>query len=183
MPLRRLFVLVSILGSLLSSAHLSFAGVGFQPISPEELKMTSEPKAPGAPAIILYRQVDRDDSGNTAHEDNYYRVKILTEEGRKELHHWLESPSRLDLDLRNETFLKLILARRLADANPLQVLAVERRSCFARLHEVTQAKADAQRDGASVQTMLLLDLAILRLEAFLKWLERCEEILQKECKA
>ena len=57
--------------------------VGFQPVSPEELKMTSEPKAPGAPAIILYRQVDRDDRGNTAHEDVYFRIKILTEEGRK----------------------------------------------------------------------------------------------------
>ena len=45
--------------------------------------MTSEPQAPGAPAIILYREVNRDDSGNTAHEDDYYRIKILTEEGRK----------------------------------------------------------------------------------------------------
>lgn len=45
--------------------------------------MTAEPKAPGAPAVILYRQVDRDDRGNTAHEDVYLRIKILTEEGRK----------------------------------------------------------------------------------------------------
>jgi Domain of Unknown Function with PDB structure (DUF3857) len=59
------------------------AGQGFQPVSPEELKMTSEPQAPGAPAIILYRQVDRDDNGYTSHEDDYYRTKILTEEGRK----------------------------------------------------------------------------------------------------
>jgi Domain of Unknown Function with PDB structure (DUF3857) len=58
-------------------------GQGFQPISPEELKMTSEPLAPGAPAIILYRQVDRDDNGYTSHEDNYVRIKILTEAGRK----------------------------------------------------------------------------------------------------
>lgn len=56
----------------------------WQPISPEELKMTSEPKAPGAPAIILYKQVDRDDSSvRTPHEYNYVRTKILTEEGRK----------------------------------------------------------------------------------------------------
>ncbi len=60
-----------------------FAGEGFQPVSPEELKMTSEPLAPGAPAIILYRQVDRDDNGRTSHEDNYTRIKILTDEGRK----------------------------------------------------------------------------------------------------
>jgi len=57
--------------------------MGFQPVSPEELKMTSEPKAPGAPAILLVRQVDRDDRGLTAHEDDYFRIKILTEEGRK----------------------------------------------------------------------------------------------------
>ena len=59
------------------------AGIGFQPVSPDELKMTSEPQAPGAPAIILYRQVDRDDSGIITHEDDYFRIKILTEEGRK----------------------------------------------------------------------------------------------------
>lgn len=53
------------------------------PVSPEELKMTSEPLAPGAPAIILFRQVDRDDRGNTAHENDFVRIKILTEEGRK----------------------------------------------------------------------------------------------------
>jgi len=57
--------------------------VNFQPVSPDELKMTSEPKAAGVPAIILFRQVDRDDRGHTAHEDVYFRIKILTEEGRK----------------------------------------------------------------------------------------------------
>ena len=57
---------------------------GFPPLSPEDLKMTSEPKAPGAPAIILYREVDRDDNGRTSHEDNYVRIKILTEEGREQ---------------------------------------------------------------------------------------------------
>jgi hypothetical protein len=51
------------------------------PILPAELKMTAEPRAPGAPAIMLYRQVDRDD--NDSIEDNYARIKILTEEGRK----------------------------------------------------------------------------------------------------
>jgi hypothetical protein len=56
---------------------------GFQPVNPDELKMIAEPQTPGAPAIILYRQVDRDDSGRTAHENNYVRIKILNEEGRK----------------------------------------------------------------------------------------------------
>jgi len=76
-----------IAGALVASALLipqpAFAGIGFQPVNPEELKMTQEPLAPGAPAIILYRQVDRDDNGRTSHEDNYYRIKILTDEGVK----------------------------------------------------------------------------------------------------
>jgi len=56
--------------------------VGFQPVNPDELKMTSEPLAPGAHAIILYRQVDRVDDLHIPHEDSYLRIKILTEEGR-----------------------------------------------------------------------------------------------------
>ena len=77
-------LLTALLVLALLSPTLARAGVGFQPVVPEELKMTSEPQAAGAPAIILFRQVDRDDNGRTSHEDNYYRVKILTEEGRKQ---------------------------------------------------------------------------------------------------
>ncbi len=59
------------------------AGVGFQPATPDELNLKEEPLAPGAAAIILFREVDRDDNIHTPHEDNYFRIKILTEEGRK----------------------------------------------------------------------------------------------------
>jgi Domain of Unknown Function with PDB structure (DUF3857) len=83
--------------SLTLSVGSLWASVGFQPVSQDELKMTSEPQAPGAPAIILYREVNRDDFGANSHggmqvssdnsiqryEENYRRIKILTEEGRK----------------------------------------------------------------------------------------------------
>lgn len=39
--------------------------------------MTREPQAPGTPASILCRQVDRDDNIHAPHEDNYFRIKIL----------------------------------------------------------------------------------------------------------
>ena len=57
--------------------------------------MTSEPLAPGAPAVILYREVQRNDCGITCnntsaslmsldrYEEDYLRIKILTEAGRK----------------------------------------------------------------------------------------------------
>ena len=84
----RRFVLVLIVATALLAIALRFTPHSnadeWLPISPEELKMTSEPKAPGAPAIILYRQIDRDDSDvHVPHEYNYVREKIFTEEGRK----------------------------------------------------------------------------------------------------
>ena len=66
---------------LILRPSFAWAGEDWLPIMPEELKMTSEPNAPGAPAIYLYRQVDRNDL--TFYEFNYYRIKIFTEEGRK----------------------------------------------------------------------------------------------------
>jgi hypothetical protein len=82
---RRLLVLILLLfvGGAAQRVPLVSAGDEWQPISQDELKMTSVPEAPGAPAVFLYRQVDRDDSGRTPHEYNYARIKILTEEGRK----------------------------------------------------------------------------------------------------
>jgi len=83
--LRRL-LLLALVTIVLAAGALRFARHAnadeWLPISPEELKMTSLPEAPGAPAIYLYREVDRDDQ--QAHEYNYLRIKILTEEGRKQ---------------------------------------------------------------------------------------------------
>src|SRR6266498_152315 len=74
------------------------AAVGFQQVNTDELRMTSEPLASGAPGVILHREVDRNDVGRLSHggvtiidterltgryEDNYFRIKILTEAGRK----------------------------------------------------------------------------------------------------
>jgi len=82
---KRLWMLVCRTAMILLSAGMWKAGTAsadeWQPVSQEELKMTSMPEAPGAPAVYLYRQVDRDD--NTSREYNYIRIKILTEEGRK----------------------------------------------------------------------------------------------------
>ena len=63
------------------SASAKSSATAFRPISPAELQMMVEPAAPGAPAVILEREVFVDD--NAGHEDTYFRIKILTEEGRK----------------------------------------------------------------------------------------------------
>jgi hypothetical protein len=81
---RLAFLLILVVACLLFRPHLpTTSGDDWLPIDPADLKMTSEPKAPGAPAIYLYRQVDRKDATRAATEYNYVRIKILTEEGRQ----------------------------------------------------------------------------------------------------
>jgi hypothetical protein len=83
--LRRLILITAvILAGVAAYCVTSSVADEWMPISPEELKITGLAEAPGAPAVILYRQVDRDDSNiHTPHEYNYVREKIFTEEGRK----------------------------------------------------------------------------------------------------
>jgi len=72
-----LFLLVALNLICQSPAH----GAEWLPVTADELQMTREPKAPGASAIYLYTQVDRDDTEAITYY--YTRLKILTEEGRK----------------------------------------------------------------------------------------------------
>jgi len=81
---RRVFLMIVVLMAAVATQRTTLvSGDDWLPISPEELKMTSVPEAPGAPAIFLYREVDRKDLGKGNTEYNYARIKILTEEGRK----------------------------------------------------------------------------------------------------
>jgi hypothetical protein len=89
---RMLFLLVPICLCVLCLPKSKVTGDEWLPIDPADLKMTSEPKAPGAPAIYLYRQVDRMDLGRANTEYDYVRIKILTEEGRE--HANIEIPYR-----------------------------------------------------------------------------------------
>src|ERR1700679_769613 len=69
-----LFLSLSILPS-------SAAAADWQQPTPDELKMTSEPAAPNADAVYLYRE---DVTDNKLHmEAVYVRLKILRDEGKK----------------------------------------------------------------------------------------------------
>lgn len=112
------------------------------------------------------------------------KVYTLTTAGRRELEAWLATPSDRGLELRNESFLKLMLAWRLhqrpktgVQTDPLRVLDGERRVCLANLREATAALARAETANDGLATRALLELAIQRLTAFHQWLERLEEMM------
>lgn len=53
----------------------------FQEPTSEELKMTADPKAPGASAVYLYHEDNVDQTDNTS--SFYYRIKVLTDKGKE----------------------------------------------------------------------------------------------------
>src|SRR5580692_3289291 len=72
-------------GTVLTLAALAQPIVGvaqkFQEPTKEELQMTSDPKAPGAPAVFLYREETTDNRNHYISE--YARIKVLTELGKE----------------------------------------------------------------------------------------------------
>ena len=108
------------------------------------------------------------------------KVYELTDLGRQELLGWIGTPTVPDLDLRNETYMKLMVSRMVPGGAPMKVIAQERRASMDRLSEIEGARKQARADSEDLGTQLLLDLAALRLDAFLKWLDQCEEALDRE---
>jgi hypothetical protein len=68
---------------MLAALSLSQASVAqkFQQPTQEELQMTSDPKAPGAEAVYLFRQVEIDNYNH--YISSYARIKVLTEKGKE----------------------------------------------------------------------------------------------------
>ena len=74
--------LLSRIGALLVIAASPFVlHAQFQDPTPDELKMTSDPKAPGAAAVYLYREEIT--NGGSGIRTFYARIKVLTEKGKE----------------------------------------------------------------------------------------------------
>jgi len=65
---------------LLALASPALLQAQFQPPTAEELKMTADPKAPGAAAVYLYREDATDQVNDT--RSFYERIKVLSEKGK-----------------------------------------------------------------------------------------------------
>jgi transglutaminase-like putative cysteine protease len=72
----RAAMLLTLLAAAASTLHAQF-----QPPTDEELKMTADPKAPGAAAVYLYREEITNDPDNF--HSYYVRIKVLTEKGKE----------------------------------------------------------------------------------------------------
>jgi DNA-binding PadR family transcriptional regulator len=101
------------------------------------------------------------------------RVYRLTDAGRQALDEWLGVPSA-PTRLRDDFFMKLVFAQSLGLADPAALIARQREAYLRSLGELERVLADGAADGT---TALVVEGAALHLEADLKWLDRCEEVL------
>src|SRR5206468_3916442 len=105
------------------------------------------------------------------------KVYELTPAGEAALAQWADEPVDGPVRLRDEFFLK-VLVRSLGDsADATALIHRQRHSHLQALAELTQLQRTASMHPA---TSLLLEGAVLRMEADLKWLDVCEERLKEE---
>jgi DNA-binding PadR family transcriptional regulator len=101
----------------------------------------------------------------------------LTQAGRDELQNWLKQGS-LDDPQQDTFFLKLMLSFELPDIDPMALIQTQRSALYQELHRITTLRThlDPQRELAQI---LLMDKAIMHLEADLRWLDMIESRLDE----
>jgi len=102
------------------------------------------------------------------------RVYELTPGGLEALRAWADEPSE-GPRVRDDFFIKLVLAPRAGLADRMELINRQRRHYLGIMRNLTQLQADS--DPADTPARLLIEGAILHLQADLDWLQRCQEEL------
>jgi DNA-binding PadR family transcriptional regulator len=102
----------------------------------------------------------------------------LTESGRKALEDWLAEPESEPQQLREEIYLKLLLAARVANGDLPALLARQRRVYLQRLRDLAVLEQEAKAQGRDDLVLLYLG-AVLHTEADLKWVDACAQQIKK----
>jgi DNA-binding PadR family transcriptional regulator len=102
------------------------------------------------------------------------KVYYLTAAGREALEQWIDEPTE-GPRVRDEFFMKLILAPMTGLSDPMALINRQRRHYLSLMRELNEL---AERtDPANRVALLLIEGAMLHLQADLDWLERCQEEL------
>ncbi len=116
--------------------------------------------------LVVEESVERDGGPDK-------RLWALTDEGKKELANWFNLPVQRDYRLRDEFYLKLMIALVMQPASARHILVVQRRELFRELHDLT-ARRNLLDPRHQLARILLLDSAIMHTEAELRWLDMVE---------
>jgi DNA-binding PadR family transcriptional regulator len=123
-------------------------------------------------------RLERDKLIQVVSEDQDGRGKKtyrITTAGRRELAAWYEEPVEKPRQLRDEFFIKLIIGRLAGESDPVRIIDSQRQAYLTQLRDLT---ALAGRAG-DPNIELMVEGAILHLQADLRWLDLCEERLER----
>lgn len=101
------------------------------------------------------------------------KVYRLTPQGEQELQRWFTHPIDRGERLRDELYVKLLMGLLTSAIPAEEIIAAQRQGLLRELHRVTLQRAQCDW-GQDTPTLLLLDSAILHLEADLHWLSLYE---------
>jgi DNA-binding PadR family transcriptional regulator len=100
----------------------------------------------------------------------------LTELGRQELEGWFDQPVEKSRRLRDEFFVKLVVRHLSGYGDALEMIARQRKAYLQRVRDLTRLAAHTPDDPF---VSLLIEGAILHLQADLRWLDLCDERLEQ----
>lgn len=104
-------------------------------------------------------------------------IYSLTPAGRQELSAWFAEPVKTEHQ-KDEFFLKLMLAIATGSADPRRIIYTQRAALYQELHDLTQQRNRAD-PKCQLAHLLLLDQAIMHVEADLRWLDMIEARLDE----
>jgi DNA-binding PadR family transcriptional regulator len=103
------------------------------------------------------------------------KTYTLTNQGRAKLEAWLNQSVDKSESFRDEFFIKLIVRHLAGYTDALEMIADQRQAYLQQLRELRTLAAEAQEDPF---VALLLEGAMLHLQADLQWLDLCDERLE-----
>jgi DNA-binding PadR family transcriptional regulator len=121
--------------------------------------------------LVDYRVEETDDAPDR-------KVYFITEEGEQELETWYLTPEVRDYKLGDTFYIKMVLSLLRAPVEPEQVMMSQRRELYQQLHNVTELRQQANPQ-TQLPWIMLLESAIMHLEADLRWIEMCEARLNE----
>lgn len=117
-------------------------------------------------SLVEYEVVETNDAPDR-------KVYAITDTGIDELRKWYLTPEVRDYRLGDTFYIKLVFSLIDGPVTAEQVLMAQRRELYQQLHQATEMRRKANLQS-QLPWALLLDSAIMHLEADLRWIEMCE---------
>ncbi len=106
------------------------------------------------------------------------KIYRISDDGRRELLRWYETPVEREVVPRQELAIKLVFAMRSGPERVREVVQQQRKATMGSLQEFTRLKATAEEDG-DLAWLMMLDALIFQADAEGRWLELCEARLAR----